>query len=49
MQMQAMVLEEFGGTLSAQARTVPDPGPGEVLVLYRPVSFPYTVQVIILS
>lgn len=32
MQMQAMVLEEFGGTLTAQTRIVPDPGPGEVLV-----------------
>src|SRR5437660_4386165 len=32
MQMQAMVLEEFGGTLKPQTRTVPEPGPGEVLV-----------------
>ncbi len=32
MQMQAMVLEEFGGTLKSQIRPVPEPGPGEVLV-----------------
>lgn len=32
MQMQAMVLEKFGGTLKPQTRTVPEPGPGEVLV-----------------
>jgi D-arabinose 1-dehydrogenase-like Zn-dependent alcohol dehydrogenase len=32
MQMHAMVLEEFGGTLKAQIRPVPEPGPGEVLV-----------------
>jgi len=32
MQMRAMVLEEFGGTLKLQTRAVPEPGPGEVLV-----------------
>lgn len=32
MQMHAMVLEKFGGTLKAATRTVPEPGPGEVLV-----------------
>src|SRR5437660_12142572 len=32
MQMHAMVLEEFGGRLKAEVRTVPEPGPGEVLV-----------------
>lgn len=32
MQMRAMVLEEFGGTLTLQTRTVPEPGSGEVLV-----------------
>src|ERR1700738_1143827 len=32
MQMLAMVLEECGGTLKAQTRPVPEPGPGEVLV-----------------
>lgn len=30
--MNAMVLEEFGGTLKLQNRPVPTPGPGEVLV-----------------
>jgi len=30
--MRAMVLEEFGGTLKAQTRQVPEPAPGEVLV-----------------
>ncbi len=32
MQMRAMVLEEFGGTLTLQTRPVPEPGSGEVLV-----------------
>jgi D-arabinose 1-dehydrogenase-like Zn-dependent alcohol dehydrogenase len=32
MQMRAMVLEAFGGSLKAETRLVPDPGPGEVLV-----------------
>ena len=32
MQMHAMVLEQFGGRLTATVRTVPEPGPGEVLV-----------------
>ncbi len=32
MNMNAMVLEEFGGTLKLQTRPVPTPGPGEVLV-----------------
>lgn len=32
MQMRAMVLEAFGGTLKAEIRPVPEPGPGEVLV-----------------
>ena len=32
MQMRAVVLEEFGGTLKPLIRTVPEPGPGEVLV-----------------
>src|SRR5690242_15766805 len=31
-QMQAMVLEAFGGTLKARVRSVSDPGPGEVLI-----------------
>ena len=32
MQMRAMVLETFGGTLKTESRPVPDPGPGDVLV-----------------
>ena len=32
MQMHAMVLEQFGGRLTETVRTVPEPGPGEVLV-----------------
>lgn len=32
MQMRAMVLEAFGGTLKLETRPVPEPGPGEVLV-----------------
>jgi D-arabinose 1-dehydrogenase-like Zn-dependent alcohol dehydrogenase len=32
MQMHAMVLEQFGGRLTATVRTVPEPEPGEVLV-----------------
>jgi len=32
MQMRAMVLEEFGGTLTLQTRPVPEPDSGEVLV-----------------
>ena len=32
MQMRAMVLESFGGTLKTEIRPVPEPGPGEVLV-----------------
>jgi len=32
MQMHAMVLEQFGGRLTATVMTVPEPGPGEVLV-----------------
>ena len=32
MQMRAMVLDTFGGTLKAETRPVPEPGPGEVLV-----------------
>ncbi len=32
MQMRAMVLEAFGGTLILESRPVPEPGPGEVLV-----------------
>ena len=32
MQMRAMVLEAFGGTLKLETRLVPEPGPGEVLV-----------------
>ncbi len=32
MLMQAMVLDAFGGTLKAEVRPVPTPGPGEVLV-----------------
>ena len=32
MQMRAMVLEAFGGTLKAESRPVPEPGPGEALV-----------------
>ena len=32
MQMRAMVLETFGGTLRLETRPVPEPGPGEVLV-----------------
>ena len=32
MQMRAMVLEEFGGTLTLQTRPVPEPGSGEVLI-----------------
>ncbi|GAC1700835.1 MAG: zinc-dependent alcohol dehydrogenase family protein [Ktedonobacteraceae bacterium] len=32
MQMRAMVLEEFGGTLKLQTRPIPEPGPGEVLI-----------------
>ncbi len=32
MQMRAMVLEEFGGTLKLQSRPIPEPGPGEVLI-----------------
>ncbi len=32
MQMRVMVLESFGGTLKAEIRPVPEPGPGEVLV-----------------
>jgi propanol-preferring alcohol dehydrogenase len=32
MQMRAMVLEAFGGTLKAEIRPVPERGPGEVLV-----------------
>lgn len=32
MRMRAMVLEAFGGTLKAEIRPVPEPGPGEVLV-----------------
>lgn len=32
MQMRAMVLEEFGGTLTLQSRPIPKAGPGEVLV-----------------
>ncbi|TMD00675.1 MAG: zinc-binding dehydrogenase [Chloroflexi bacterium] len=32
MQMHTMVLEQFGGRLTATVRTVPEPGPGEVLV-----------------
>lgn len=32
MQMRAMVLEEFGGTLKLQTRPVPEPGAGEVLI-----------------
>jgi len=32
MQMRAVVLEEFGGTLKPLIRTVPEPGPGEVQV-----------------
>src|SRR2546421_11967651 len=37
MQMHAMVLEQFGGRLTATVMTVPEPGPGEVLV--RVVAF----------
>ena len=32
MQMHTMVLEQFGGRLTATVRTVPEPEPGEVLV-----------------
>ncbi len=32
MQMRAMVLKEFGGTLELQTREVPEPGPGEALI-----------------
>lgn len=32
MQMRAMVLENFGGTLKLETRPVPEPGPGQVLV-----------------
>ena len=32
MQMRAMVLQEFGGTLELQTRLVPEPGPGEALI-----------------
>ena len=32
MQMRAMVLEEFGGTLKLQTRPIPEPGAGEVLI-----------------
>ncbi len=32
MQMRAMVLEEFGGTLKLHSRQVPEPAPAEVLV-----------------
>ena len=32
MQMYTMVLEQFGGRLTATVMTVPEPGPGEVLV-----------------
>ncbi len=32
MQMRAMVLEAFGGTLKLETRPVPEPGPGEVVV-----------------
>jgi propanol-preferring alcohol dehydrogenase len=32
MLMQAMVLDAFGGSLKAEVRPVPEPGPGEVLV-----------------
>ena len=32
MYMRAMVLEAFGGTLKAETRRVPEPGPGEALV-----------------
>jgi len=30
--MQAMVLDAFGGKLQLETRTIPDPGPGEVLI-----------------